>query len=200
MGKTKKTILEAAIKTFSIKGFEGATMDEVALEGKVAKGTLYYHFKSKEELFNYMIMQEMKSFKEGIDQELAAAEDTISKIRMLIKVNVEHFYNSKDFFKVLISQLWGVSERQNELRRLLDDYLKYISGILKEGIDRGIIEDNDPYFLAHVFFGAVISVSIYEIINLDKDSERTYDFDKATDKLLEYFLNAIKFDSTKLEV
>ena len=200
MGKTKKAILEAAIKTFSTKGFEGATMDEVALEGKVAKGTLYYHFKSKEELFNYMVMQEMKGFKEGIEQELATAEDTINKIRMLIKANVEHFYHSKDFFKVLISQLWGVSERQNELRKLLEDYLKYISSILKEGIDKGIIEDDDPYFLAHVFFGSVISVSIYEIINFDKGSERTYDFDKATDKLLRYFLNAIKFDSNKLTV
>ena len=51
MSKTKQGILNSAIKVFSTKGYDGATMDDVAIVGGVAKGTLYYHFKSKEELF-----------------------------------------------------------------------------------------------------------------------------------------------------
>ncbi|MPM64998.1 hypothetical protein SDC9_111890 [bioreactor metagenome] len=45
MNKTKMTIFEAAIKTFSNSGYNGTTMDQVAEAAGVAKGTLYYHFK-----------------------------------------------------------------------------------------------------------------------------------------------------------
>ena len=51
MNKTKRAIFESAIKVFSKSGYTGATMDEVVAKAGVAKGSLYYHFKSKEELF-----------------------------------------------------------------------------------------------------------------------------------------------------
>ena len=52
MSKTKQGILNSAIKGFFNKrGYDGATMDDGAIVGGGDKGTLYYHFKSKEELF-----------------------------------------------------------------------------------------------------------------------------------------------------
>jgi AcrR family transcriptional regulator len=52
MNKTKNTIFEAAIKVFSSNGYNGATMDDIALNAGVAKGTLYYHFKSKKKFLS----------------------------------------------------------------------------------------------------------------------------------------------------
>ena len=50
MNKTKNLIFESAIKIFSESGYRGATMDDIAANASLAKGTLYYHFKSKEEI------------------------------------------------------------------------------------------------------------------------------------------------------
>jgi AcrR family transcriptional regulator len=47
-GSTRDAILDAAIEAFISKGFETTSMDAIAVEAGVAKGTLYYHFKSKE--------------------------------------------------------------------------------------------------------------------------------------------------------
>ena len=57
MNKTKRAIFDAAIKIFSTNGYEGATMDDMAQAAGVAKGTLYYYFKSKEEIFKYIITE-----------------------------------------------------------------------------------------------------------------------------------------------
>ena len=50
MNKTKRLIFYSAIKIFSDLGYRGATMDEIASNAGLAKGTLYYHFTSKEEI------------------------------------------------------------------------------------------------------------------------------------------------------
>ena len=55
MNKTKEAIYNASIDIFSRCGYTGASMDDIAVSAGVAKGTLYYHFKSKEELFLSLI-------------------------------------------------------------------------------------------------------------------------------------------------
>ena len=66
----KNKIIQAAIKIFSQKGFHKSTMDEIAREVGVSKGTLYTYFKSKEEILkeiwelnNQNILDLKKTFK-----------------------------------------------------------------------------------------------------------------------------------------
>lgn len=51
----KNRILQAAIKVFAEKSFEGARIDEVAAVAKVPKSLIYYHFKNKEEILDVLI-------------------------------------------------------------------------------------------------------------------------------------------------
>ena len=46
----KEKILEAAIKVFSEKGYDQATMDEIAMEANVSKGLLFFYYENKENL------------------------------------------------------------------------------------------------------------------------------------------------------
>jgi len=55
----KSLIVESATKYFSKFGFYKTTMDEIARHIHKAKGILYYYFKSKEELFNEVLKQEL---------------------------------------------------------------------------------------------------------------------------------------------
>ena len=68
MNKTKRLIFKAAIKVFSQNGYNGTTMDDIAKEANVAKGTLYYHFKSKEEIFKFIINGGMDIISEKLEE------------------------------------------------------------------------------------------------------------------------------------
>lgn len=63
MNKTKNLIFKSAIKIFSESGYRGATMDDIAANAGLVKGTLYYHFKSKEEIFNFIVEEDCKYYK-----------------------------------------------------------------------------------------------------------------------------------------
>ena len=58
----RNTILQAAGKVFADKGYEGARVDEIAKQAGVTKSLLYYHFKSKEEIFDVLVSQLLEEY------------------------------------------------------------------------------------------------------------------------------------------
>lgn len=187
MNKTKRAIFEAAIKVFSISGYNGATMDEVASVAGVAKGTLYYHFKSKEEIFKFIISEGMDVIKEEIIDATSREEDPLEKLKVLCKVQLSLVYRHKDLFKVIMSQIWGQEDRQLELRAIIHDYMESISKFFKEAIEKKAIENNNPIFLAYTFFGSLTSAAVFELIHQDNE-----ELDVVTDRLMSYIMNGIR--------
>jgi AcrR family transcriptional regulator len=51
----RERILNAAVKIFAEKSFEGSRIDEIAGEAKVPKSLIYYHFKSKEDILQVLV-------------------------------------------------------------------------------------------------------------------------------------------------
>ena len=81
MNKTKRAIFESAIQVFSNCGYSGATMDEVVARAGVAKGSLYYHFKSKEELFIFIIKEGMNLIHEEVEKATRDIKDPYEIIK-----------------------------------------------------------------------------------------------------------------------
>lgn len=187
MNKTKRSIFESAIKVFSIYGYDGATMDEIAAEAGVAKGTLYYHFKSKEEIFRYIIEEGMKLISSRIEEVVKQESDSISKLKALCKVQLSLVYDNRNFFKVIMSQLWGQELRQLQLRESIEQYIKDIEEYLEEAMKDGFIKNGDKSFMAYTIFGMLCSAAVYELINEDKNN-----IDEVVDNLMNYILRGIE--------
>lgn len=187
MNKTKRAIFEAAIKVFSTNGFDSATMDEMSQVAGVAKGTLYYHFKSKEEIFKYIITEGMELIKEQINEAAEKEKDSLTKLKVLTKLQLRLVYEHGDFFKVIMSQLWGQELRQTELREVINSYLRNIETYISRAMEERIIKKGEPYFMAYMFFGALCSTAVYELINKDKSN-----VDEVADSLMKYILHGIQ--------
>jgi AcrR family transcriptional regulator len=182
MNKTKGVIFDSAMKIFSDCGYDGATMDDIALDAGVAKGTLYYHFKSKEEIFKFVISEGMQLIKEDIEIETAKVQDPIDKLKVLCNVQLSLVYQQSNFFKVVMSQLWGKEIRQLELRMSIKKYISIIENFIEVAKENGKIRDGETSFMAYTFFGALCSAAIYEIVNTDK---------KSKDEVLENLIQSI---------
>lgn len=187
MNKTKKLIFESAIKVFSRNGYTGATMDQIAANAGVAKGTLYYHFKSKEEIFKYIIKEGMNIIRNSIETITKNETNPINKLRTVCKLQLSLVYENRDFFKVVMSQIWGQELRQHELRDSVKEYIGFIEKSLKEAVNSGFIKDQDTNFMAYTFFGTVCSAVVYELINVDN-----LDINKVVDKLTHYIFKGIE--------
>lgn len=141
----KNEILDVAERLFGSKGFEGTSTNDILNEIGIARGTLYYHFKSKEEILDAMIQRIMKRMTEKA-QEIVNQKDVPVLQRltmMMLSLNV-----SEDNFKQEI--LEQVHKPQNALmhqkmqRLLLAEITPLITKLVNEGIDLGICQTDYP--------------------------------------------------------
>ena len=197
MNSTKKAIFDSAIKIFSAKGYNEAIMDEIAQNAGVAKGTLYYHFKSKEEIFSFIISEGLKTMKEDTIKQIEKEDNDVNRLRVFCLTQLNLANEHKDFIKVVISQLWGENARHLELRKEMWEYAKGIEIYVKMAIDKKLIKDDNTYLLSCSILGTVFSLAVHEIIKKDKHAryengvvadgfrtEHTYDIEKVMENLL----------------
>lgn len=168
MNKTKKLIFESAIKIFSESGYRGATMDDIAANAGLAKGTLYYHFASKEEIFTFIVEEGIQILQNQVIEIQNQDIDPISKLIKISRVQLSFLYGYTDFFKVVMSQLWGHEKRQDELRGKIRNYIKEIEVDIKEAMNKKEIDEGDPEFMAYEFFGTLCTAAVYESIHIEK--------------------------------
>ena len=181
MNRTKKAIFEAAINVFATSGYNGSTVDEIASKANVAKGTLYYNFKSKEEIFNFVISKGLEIWHEKLTDIENLEDEPIEKLKKLFKMQFELLYENRAFFKLL----WKET-RQDELRNKITEYIEGIERILKEAISKKQIRECDISLLAHSLFGSLISTSLYE---LSRDIE--FNVNKVIDEITINILDGI---------
>ena len=180
MNKTKKAIFNAAIKVFSIEGYDSATVEEIASEAGVAKGTLYYNFQGKEEIFKFVIDEGMKLIKNEVLDAIKDIDDPLEKLKISAKVQLRYVYNNKEFFRVIMSQIWGDKNRhqemRQEIRRLVNINSNRINDITKGKADKDVLE-----VLGCCFIGVLFSSALYEILYEDQYSENYI-----VDRFMEY--------------
>lgn len=180
MNKTKKAIFNAAIKVFSIEGYDSATVEEIASEAGVAKGTLYYNFQGKEEIFKFVIDEGMKLIKNEVLDAIKDIDDPLEKLKISAKVQLRYVYNNKEFFRVIMSQIWGDKNRhqemRQEIRRLVNINSNRINDITKGKADKDVLK-----VLGCCFIGVLFSSALYEILYEDQYSENYI-----VDRFMEY--------------
>ena len=142
--KTKKEeIYKIAAKIFGEKGYDGTSLDEIALKAKVAKGTIFYYFSNKEELFLSLIDRGMDVLTDKITkidkQKISSGE----KLRLVIECHFMFFKKYRSVGMMILNQLGYLQKRWN--KRLDEAKRKYISVMQKiiiEGKEDGSIAND----------------------------------------------------------
>ncbi|MXO80880.1 TetR family transcriptional regulator, partial [Paenibacillus sp. OT2-17] len=85
--QTKEIIFNGALKAFSERGFNETNMEEIAKVCGIAKGTLYYNFKNKQDLYIYILKMGMERFVRDIHEAMAhTPKDQVElRVRKLIQ-------------------------------------------------------------------------------------------------------------------
>jgi TetR/AcrR family transcriptional regulator len=168
MNKTKNLIFESAINTFSESGYRGSTMDDIAANAGLAKGTLYYHFSSKEEIFNFIVEEGLQILQNQVIEVQDMNIGPIEKLIKICRIQLTFLYGYTNFFKVVMSQLWGNENRQDELRQKIKRYINEIEINIKIAMENGQIKKGDTELISFQFFGSLCSSAIYESIHIEK--------------------------------
>ena len=166
---TKKQIISATAKVISEKGFDDLTVDDIVKTARIAKGSIYTHFKNKEDLFmqaiKFIAQERISSLKKALRQ--ANADTSTKKILLIMKVNEFMFRKDLDSFLMHYSLI--LSSHKGKKKKIASAYMRQYINFIKEIIDEGIknneFNDIDPKAFATLF---VLGADIATLINSPK--------------------------------
>ena len=98
--QSKRKILDAALKLFALKGFDGASVSGIAKEAGVAKGLIYNYFESKDEIVHQLVLDGMQEG-ENIIAELMQKESAQEKLRFVFELSRNHLKEKFEYNKLL---------------------------------------------------------------------------------------------------
>ena len=163
MNRTKRKIFETAMELFAQKGYDGTSVEEITSIVGIAKGTLYYHFSSKEEIFNFLVEEGMKLLRNSIEIKTSKYTSTIDKIKAIVLIQIKITLKYENLITLVISQMWGREERNLKCRSYVSQYIKIKEDIIKDGIKKGEIYEGDSEAIATAIFGLTSSILMYKL-------------------------------------
>ena len=148
MNKTKRKIFETSMDLFAKKGYEATSIEEITSVVGVAKGTLYYHFSTKEEIFYFLVEEGMKLLKNSIDIKTSNLDNSLDKLKAIILIQIKAIKKYENFISILLSQIWGQEQKNKVCREYVFEYINMIEDIIKEGMEKGELAQGDSSVIA----------------------------------------------------
>lgn len=150
-------ILKAAEGIFAEKGFQSATISDIAKKAKVSEATIYEYFSSKEELLFAIPAQRIKEYHEKNREILPYIPGAANKLRFLVKRHLMLYADDPDYGNVVMLNL-KVNRNfiKTEAYQIVQSSAKNYIQVIKEGIqNEEFRSDINPYLVRSMIWGTI---------------------------------------------
>lgn len=189
-------ILKAAQKRFGLYGLEKTTMNEIAADLNMSKGSIYYYFPDKEQLYKAVVEKEHNEFLQSVKGRIIEMDDPANILREYVKINLEFFRTLLTLSRTRMNEMTGLSPFMKEI--VIDQRAKeetLLIDIFKKGSEMGSFMIQNHEEVAILFLDLMrglrkMIIGKKEIFYLEKEE---YDILVKKVKLFtEIFINGLK--------
>ncbi len=147
----KEALYEATVAVLSEHGVDGMTMDRVALQAGVAKGSLYRYFRSKRDLLEFVYTKLLDPIFQSLEEMAAKKQPAIASLAEQLRTLLEHVAKHIQVHKLLFEDDAAHGLLQSSERRTVEAASQRLAGIFRQGIAEGVFRPQDPLMLAHMY-------------------------------------------------
>jgi TetR/AcrR family transcriptional regulator len=142
----KKTlILEAADNLFHRFGYAKTSLDDIAKEAGMGKGTIYYHFESKEDIFLSVVEQYAEGYEKILRKSVESESNFADKLTTFISLPIKLVYKHAPLADALKNLPANFLDKLKEFRLQHKQHIMdYLDEIIQDGIKQGVITDTIP--------------------------------------------------------
>lgn len=169
----KNEILDVADQLFNEKGYEKTSTNEILERVGIARGTLYYHFKSKQDILEALVERYNKEIIQAA--KTAAKCENASVIQRMVKVikalNIKQYHEENDAVYQNLHRVENSLLHQRVQGTIITSVTPILAELVEEGVREGIFDTTTPY-------GCMEMAMIYATTLLDNDLLRLSEKEK----------------------
>ncbi len=171
----KKAILDAAKRVFQKWGLNKTTMEDIAHEAGKGKSTLYYYYKSKDEIFESLLSSELNTIIIKANISIRDLSSSKEKLKKYITTTLIEIKNTVGLFPLVKGEIKGDKNFIKRLSNLIDEKEEsIIMNILKEGFKNGefkFLNETQLSKAANAIVGIIRGLELYLFLDND-DNEK----------------------------
>lgn len=192
MSKEKKyqtrnqNIIETAEKLIKQKGYHHFKMSDISDELEIAKGTIYNHYSSKEDLLFVITFPKLQKLRDSLKEIVAENIDFNEKFKKVIQKAMESDYHQFLLLSFSDMAILFQEKNQKDMELIQSEIIQEFRNVLTLGINEGLIkQDFSLDFLSHQILSA-LNPLLYSLLVIDSKKITHEEFVNQTTNLLLY--------------
>jgi AcrR family transcriptional regulator len=184
----RQSIQDAVIRLICNEGLKSVTMERVAQEVGIAKGTVYLHYRDKQELLDAVKESALTPVMRSVDEILRGGGTADQKLRAYATSYLSYFDEHRDLFRVLIyeREVTGVKGRRYQSERY-QHLVQETSRVVGEGIRSGAFRQVDAHNVAAMFIE-----SMFALMNQRLRSDKPAPVDDDANLIADVFIHGLE--------
>jgi len=179
--EVREQVVQSARQVFARYGYKKTALDDIAREARKGKSTIYYYFKSKDEIFKAVIDAEAEIRKQAIEREISQITDSRLKLKTYIYVRMLTLKMVVNYYEAikndLLDNLYFVNSFRDDH---FDEEVKQVLKMLLEGVEIGEFTIENPELTAKTIVTLLHGFEVPLILKNLSDQE----LQKAVDEML----------------
>ena len=164
--ETRSKIIESAIKLFSSRGFNAASVDDICADAGISKGAFYHHFESKQALFLALL----DGWLQTIDNAVEASKDkTAPETFMQMTEAFPYIFASAGNHLPMFMEFWLQASRDEKIWQAAiapyRRYQKYFAALIQKGIDEGSFVEVNPDIAARLIVSTAMGLLLQSLLD-----------------------------------
>ena len=185
----RKRIITSAVKIFGEKGFQNATIAEIARDAGIGDATIYEYFKNKEDMLLKIPVEITKELIPQINEHMMGIKGAFNKLRKFIWWYINFLEKNPGYGSIVLLELkTSKAYISTEAYQSARNFYQIILDIIKEGQEEGLIKKEINIYLARsICVGAIEHIIIRWLLK-----DRTYSPTQYADELADLLIDSFK--------
>ena len=158
--------MESAVKLFSDRGFNAASVDDICEDAGISKGAFYHHFESKHALFLALLNGWLKTIDGAIE---ASKDKTAPETFMQMTEAFPYIFETAGNHLPMFMEFWLQASRDEKIWQAsiapYRRYHKYFTSLIKKGVDEGSFVDIDPQIASRLIVSTAMGLLLQSLLD-----------------------------------
>lgn len=169
----KNEILDAAERLFNEKGYDGTSTNDILEVVGIARGTLYYHFKSKESILEALVDRYSKQIIERAEKASRCQTDSIPQriVKVIQSLNVSQYHEGRDEVYEELHHVQNSLLHQRVQGMMIASVTPILARLVEEGVESGLFDTQTPYISMEMMMIYATSLLDNDLIPLSDEEK-----------------------------
>lgn len=156
------------MRVVSRKGYDHVTVQDIADEAGIAKGTVYLYFRSREDVLEKTMSISFEDFHILIREAIGRGDTFVERVEQVAKAHLGYFEEQQEFFRLYLAMAEPLGERRLRKHASYRTHIAQLVSMVEAAVAKGEVRDDPPERIAIALASVIRDIGLQRMTEKNK--------------------------------